>query len=459
MQKRFLLIATIVALMFIACSPQREPFQTFTTNQYVNLFMGSASHPDVFPGPMVPQGNIAVVPITEEISQPAVYRFGSPSMYGFLHKFGEKNHGLRVMSVFGDQEPITLERKSAYSFESAEPGFYRTQLDTYATFAEMTVTQHTSLSQFRYQDGWAHIFIEPSMFGQPSSLGKLIIANPFEIEGFTLLENDEKLYFVARFNRSAMGGGFYRDNRLVPENLDELEGENIGVYFSFRTLEAGEVLLKIGLSRESIVDARSRIDTEQTGWAFALVRNQAREAWEQVLSNIRVYSQTEDSRTLFYTALYRALGSTSHSKIGTWNTAPALFDQLTSAYCADGSDFLLLQHSENLGMVIGQFSNNPAGLPARGPLATVSSRLVFAMLGLAPQCAEPEAFQVGVPFFERIELTMGDEKAESFIILTSKQPQRTSVIQSVSLNNTRVEKVIQRESLKGNGRLNIKLKN
>ncbi len=467
MQKIIILMVNLFAFVWITCSPQPEVVQPYATNTYVDLFMGSATHPQVFPGPVAPGGQMAVKPLTFEPSSasPSTYRYQSPYLYGFLHTFGNKNQGLLVMSVFGDEEPVTIERKSPYSFESAEPGFYRAKLDSFSTFAEMTVTPHTSLDQFRYQDGWAHIFLEPCIFGHSSTSGKLAIANPFEIEGYTTLENGQKLYFVARFNRSAMGGGFYRNNKLIEKNVDELTGKDIGVYFSFRTLEGNEVLLKVGFSYDSTEHARERLNEEQPGWAFALQRNKVRESWEQVLSNIMAYGGSEDFKTMFYTSLYRSLVSVSLAE-----KAPELFDSKTSApdilkvlysnACAADNRLLSANETGNkFDKITHYFANSPAGFPATDSLSVLSSQLALALLGLAPQCDQSDSFTISVPFFERIDLNRTDESenASPFIIQTSKKPTASSSIRSAKLSGQSLTNGISSTDIQNGDNLVIKL--
>lgn len=461
MQKKFILILCMAMAALLVCQPPQDDWETYSPNPYVDLLMGTASHPHVHPGPVRPMGTCVVIPMTSNSmdAEPGVYRATDSLMHGFLHTLGETFEGIRVTSVFGDGEPITLQRASPFSFESMQPGFYRTQLDRFSSFAEITVHRHSSFSQFRYQDGWAHVFIEPALLGKPFAYGKIVIANPFELEGFTALENGQRLYFVARFHRSAMGGGFYRNNALVIENLDELEGENIGVYFSFRTLEASEVLLNIGLSYESTENAREQLQREQAG-SFALQRNAAREAWERALSTIQVHGGTEAQKFLFYTALYRSfahshMDSTSNP---TWEASDILRGLSRHICSPENPMSLAFPESQNPFAWIDQyFRVDPMGIPHVGDITAVSAQLVCAMLGIYPDCTSPGDFTVGVPVFQHIEWRTSADPAEPFVMRTRGQPSAASEIRSTRLNGKPLD-ALKPQDVTAGGTLNINLK-
>lgn len=83
-----------------------------------------------------------------------------------------------------------------------------------------------------------------------------------------------------------------------------MAGDSIGAYFTFDTNEGEQVLVQVGISYVSLVNARKNLDAEQTSFDFEATQKHASDAWETALSKIKVEGGTNDQKTVFYTALY-----------------------------------------------------------------------------------------------------------------------------------------------------------
>ncbi|HSA22249.1 MAG TPA: glycoside hydrolase family 92 protein, partial [Myxococcota bacterium] len=83
-------------------------------------------------------------------------------------------------------------------------------------------------------------------------------------------------------------------------------GSEAGVAFRFGALEA-PLTVKIGLSYVDVEGARANLEAEVAGRGFDELRDEARGAWNGMLSRVRVAGGTELERRKLYTALYHAL--------------------------------------------------------------------------------------------------------------------------------------------------------
>lgn len=97
--------------------------------------------------------------------------------------------------------------------------------------------------------------------------------------------------------------------KLYTEYGRELSGDDVGYWFSFDGLAAGEqVEVRMGISYVSTENARKNLDAEQAADApFDAIREQARKGWNEALGRIRVEGGAEQQQRVFYTALYHAL--------------------------------------------------------------------------------------------------------------------------------------------------------
>jgi putative alpha-1,2-mannosidase len=67
------------------------------------------------------------------------------------------------------------------------------------------------------------------------------------------------------------------------------------------------VLVKGGISFVSLAGARANLAAEIPDWDFDKIHAQARAAWAKELGRLAVEGGTEDNKTIYYSALYRAL--------------------------------------------------------------------------------------------------------------------------------------------------------
>ncbi len=79
-------------------------------------------------------------------------------------------------------------------------------------------------------------------------------------------------------------------------------------------------MAKAGISSVSIENALENLDSSLPGWDFEATQIAAGDAWEKELSKIRILSDDNDQKIIFYTSLYHTM------------VAPALFSDLNNEF-------------------------------------------------------------------------------------------------------------------------------
>src|SRR5690606_36815698 len=70
--------------------------------------------------------------------------------------------------------------------------------------------------------------------------------------------------------------------------------------------KAEPLALKVRFSFTSIENAKMNLEEEMLNKTFDQVRNEANQAWEELLSHIKVSGGTEREKGIFYSTLYRS---------------------------------------------------------------------------------------------------------------------------------------------------------
>jgi len=474
-----LLIATMAPVLFMACdvkSPSWEPYNPF---DYVVARSSESPGQGAPPIVSLPFGEMRVSP-RSSAEDGSKDKPGSDSIYGFEHALSatidtKKGGAILIMPTFGDPLFPAQQRKSERSLTAAQPGYYKTKLDRYNIFTETTVTPHTALHQFTFQDGWANVIVDISSASPDMSGGKILFNGPTQIGGYTFRSDlnkskRHKVWFVVRFDRSAMDGGLFKNNRLLPKESTNVQGKDIGAYFAFRTREGGQIKIKVALSEKGIGEALMFLDEEQPGWTFPLIRQRARESWQKELSQIMVYGGEEKYKKIFYSALFecldaaRAANSDSAKQSAASTLLAVISDQFCSTSGTQGAVAGIDMSKEALAAettarsirasIDRQFSATPFRLPADGGSAVFASWLVQAMIGLIPACPENNYYIVP-PFFNRTEIKLAD--GALFIIESPKVSKNSDRIKSVKLNGKALPApVLNDADIHAGGRLTVR---
>ena len=307
---------------------------------YVNPFIGTADATvkvknlaynfgggNTFPGAVTPWGMTAISPRNtiesfnkdDFAGNPSGYIHGREYFYGFsqIHLSGvgcNEWGNILVMPTIGSPSADIDSNKSEYTGEAASPGYYKVYLRKYGILAEVSSTTRSTITKYTLDKQTRDLNIVFDLYHaiRAAHDGSIRIVSDSVVEGwnqnggFCGNNIDRKVFFAARFSKRASEWSTFKDGKIsvrIPEQV----GATTGSILRF-SLNAGESLyLKIGVSFVSIENAVLNLDTEQPDWDFEKIRSNASEAWETVLSRVKVEGGTEDNKTMFYTALYHAL--------------------------------------------------------------------------------------------------------------------------------------------------------
>ena len=334
----------IAALLFTAGLARAQ-----TPADKVDPFIGTTDFGTTHPGALCPNGMMAVVPFNVMGSDTNVYdkdarwwstpyeyhnEFFTGFAHGALSGVGCPEMGsLLTMATSG---PLTVDYReygTAYRDERATPGYYSVRLDKYGILAEAAATARTSAERYTFPAGKGHILLNLGEGLTNESGAAVRRVSATEIEGMKLLGtfcyNPQKVfpvYFVLRVTKTPSSSGYWKKQRpmtgveaewtpdngrykLYTEYGRELAGDDVGYWFTFDDLRAGEqVEVRMGISYVSTENARRNLDAEQpAGTSFDAIRGAARTRWNDDLSRIRVEGGTEAQKKVFYTGLYHAL--------------------------------------------------------------------------------------------------------------------------------------------------------
>ncbi len=222
-----------------------------------------------------------------------------------------------LMPVTGRLDDLTAEArgsKFSHADEVMEPAYYSVKLAKYGfTRAEVTGTLRTGILRFTYPAAeQGTVVIEPNVklhegYIEVRPDGTIAGYNPVRriYQGAGQLAGFNG-YFVVKFARKAVASGTWCGPKTTSGSAKQEGGcPRMGAYATFAPSKK-PLLVKVGTSMTSLVEAEKNLNAEQPGWDFAATRAATEAAWKAMLDKIVVEGGTEDQRKTFYTALYHA---------------------------------------------------------------------------------------------------------------------------------------------------------
>lgn len=274
------------------------------------------------PGPALPHHEVLLGPLNKDLAEAAgnhgiIWPYTHPrrTMIGFSSMVPE----MTIMPLVGDWTvPPDRSYASVYdkNSEKASPGYYTVYFPDHQIKVELTTTEGTGFYRFTFPQTDRGIVLIDLGPGD----GHIEIVGDHTVRGQGRGGHRGGRYFVAEFSKpfksfgtfrqnipSLNGGRIRRDDVTHPDSRDEA-GSYAGSYLNFSTAAGEPVLVKIAAGR-TFEEAQQRLDSENPGWNFDGVRQQAADAWSQKLNLIEVKGGTEHDRQFFYSALYHSFSS------------------------------------------------------------------------------------------------------------------------------------------------------
>lgn len=358
--KKIIFVMIAIILFFCFCHQKNDNYKNPTLNiftpnpiEWVNPFVGTSKMGHTYPGATAPFGMVQLSPQTnmelmynedgsynkKAYEYCAGYQYQDSIIIGFAHtNFSGTGHSdLGDFLIMPTTGKLTLDplktkegNKGFYSLfshakESASPGYYQVELESYHIHAKLTASERVGFHQYTFAEpSDAHIILD-------------LIYNIYQHENknvwtFIRVENDtlitgyrqtkgwartKKVFFAMQFSKPFKSYGHKKYDRQTyngfyrrfneEENFPEMAGKNIRAFFNFNVEAKEQIKVKFALSSVSTEGALKNLKAEIPHWDFEKTRIETQKKWNTELSKIDVETMTTDEKKTFYTALYHTM--------------------------------------------------------------------------------------------------------------------------------------------------------
>ncbi|MBB3699896.1 GH92 family glycosyl hydrolase [Flammeovirga yaeyamensis] len=313
------LIWLSLAALLTACSTDNSKEELLDLTPYVSTQVGTLSDfklstGNTYPAVATPWGMNFWTPQTNENGDGWAYMYQKDSINGLkqTHQPSPWINDYAAFSIFpmvGEVKFKEKERQSKYSHETeiAKPHYYKVELESYNTTAEVTPTTRGAVFQFTFPKSSESIVLLDAY--HKGSYVK-VIPEENKIIGFAknnsggVPENFAN-YFVVQFDKSFTTQGTW--NGKESSDALEVEAYRTAAYVKFDTKEGEVVTAKVASSFISPEQAQINLDREIGDKTFAQVFDAAKLEWNTEFNKLKVEGGSERSKQNFYTSMYRTL--------------------------------------------------------------------------------------------------------------------------------------------------------
>ena len=283
--------------------------------KYVDPFIGTGGHGHTYPGATVPFGMVQLSPDngTQGWDWCSGYNYSDSMIAGFSHTHLSGTGigdwcDISVMPSNGlINDTIALYReKFSHKNEKATPGYYSVTLNN-GINAAFTATERCGMHQYTFPKGTTPVirFNLGFAINWDAPNGTYIQrVNDSTIMGFRYSKGwaqVQRVYFAAR--TSVPFTKFYLSDGRDTINANALIGNGVKSQLVFADLKGKPLLMKVALSSANMRKALMALN-EIKDWNFDAVKRQAANKWEKELQKIAIKSTDEQSKKIFYSALY-----------------------------------------------------------------------------------------------------------------------------------------------------------
>ncbi len=318
---RFKLIYVIVVLLSISCAKKEQEHASLTA--FVNPFIGTDGPGNTYPGATVPFGMVQLSP---DIGIPgwdriAGYYYQDSIITGFSHTHlsGTGAGDLYDILVMPTNNRFSKKIKdnnfkpfSSFSHdkEMASPGYYTVDLLDYGIKSEVTATKRVGIHQYTFpKDDSTKIHID---LGYALNWDKPIDThiekvNDSVIRGHRMSTGwarNQRLYFEMHFSKP------FKSYKIIDDKTQDTKpfgGISHKMILNYSTEDDEKIIVKTGLSTTSCKAANEAIRKEANHFNFDVYKAKATLVWEKELQKIKIKTNNEDEKTVFYTMLYQSM--------------------------------------------------------------------------------------------------------------------------------------------------------
>ena len=305
MKFKSLLSLLVAVLLFVTYSSAQT--QKKTPLDYVNPNIGGIGQllTSTDPVVMLPQGSIRLASnpwpeIDDRYLTDKVFSFSLRDVV----RYGTKTIPPWIMATTGNIEVTPAKMASNYDhdFETVTPYYSAILLEDYDINVEYTIADHASYYRFTFpENSDSHILI--------GSNTQFTVVNENTIEGQEGFGRRIS-YFYAKFSKPFKSFGSWNGDKAFP-GTNTQSGNKVGVFANYATSKGEQVEVKIGVSDESIEQAKQYLEKDIPAWGFEAVKNSAKNKWAASLDLFKVEGGTDDQLSIFYTGIYFSNGGES----------------------------------------------------------------------------------------------------------------------------------------------------
>ncbi|TRX53362.1 glycoside hydrolase family 92 protein [Fulvivirga sp. M361] len=310
-----------VSFLLVACSSQEKPVDDTRLVNYVNSFIGTDGKGNTYPGATVPYGMVQLSPDNGRYGWDWIsgYFYPDTVIAGFSHlhlsgtgagdlydiSFLPVSGRLKQAKLDGVNAGETVYSRFSHENEEAEPGYYQVYLEDYQVNVELTATTRTGLQKYTFEGEDTNVRLH---LGYTRNWDKITdsfikIVNDTTLVGYrksTGWARDQRVFFKTIFSAPFQ---YKLSDGEIMSAMDTIKGLDLLAELSFNRKE---VLIKTGLSSVSIDNASLNLETEQKGFDFDKVKDQASAVWEEALNKVQIKA-SPDNMVQFYTAMYHSM--------------------------------------------------------------------------------------------------------------------------------------------------------
>ena len=281
----------------------------FAQSNYVNPFIGSGGHGHTFPGATVPFGMVQLSPDTRVDGSwdgCSGYHYSDSFIYGFSHTHlsgtGVSDYGdiLLLPSVNPISfEPDEYKTKFSHSDEVAKANYYAVNLPDNGVKVELTTSTWAGYHRYIFDKNKGYVLLD--LKHRDKTLDFIIKERgKHTLDGFRISEGwakEQHCYFSMDFTQEISSITYNADSSKAVLHFDRLEDNQLEVY--------------VGLSFTSIAGAQLNLNYETSKTyeevQFDEIVAGGQAYWDTELSKIEVFTEDENKKHIFYTALYHCM--------------------------------------------------------------------------------------------------------------------------------------------------------